>query len=504
MRGRATDRASPSRGWWTLFSTGQANRQRRTNGLGSMKERLIVALYMAADLLVLALAGVVSYVLRYHYPTFLSELLGFEPWQPPSLTQAQYLGFWILFAGVTLLTFRNLDLYHTSWDRSYLEESRAVVKGLTFATVLILAFMLLTKAETISRFVVGLTWATSALGLVSWRMLRRWYVLYQLSRGYSYRNVLIVGAGRVGQKLAETLQANSQLGYRLKGFLDDYKQGNGILGTTEDVECVLQRHFIEEVFITIPSEREVVKQVILAARRQGCDVKLVPDFFDGLGAQPQLAYMGELPILDLYRPPIPELGLLLKRSLDIVGALAGLIGGAPLMAAIALAIKLDDGGPIIYKSRRVGRKGRVFNCYKFRTMVPNADELKEQLRALNEREGPFFKLTNDPRLTRVGRVLRKYSLDEWPQFFNVLKGDMSLVGPRPHPLDDFERYELEHYRRLDVKPGMTSLWAVEAQDDPSFERNMELDLYYIEHWSLWLDIKILLKTITTILKGVGR
>jgi exopolysaccharide biosynthesis polyprenyl glycosylphosphotransferase len=471
------------------------------------KGRFWVVLYIVADLFVLALAGVVSYALRYHYPTILLEFLGFEPWRPPGFTQAQYLGFWILFASVTVLTFRNLDLYRTVRDRSYLEEAVAVLKGLTFATVLILAFILLAKAETLSRFVIGLTWATSAVGLVGWRMLRRGYVLHRLSRGYNCKNVLIVGAGQVGQRLAETLQENAHLGYRLKGFLDDYKQENGVLGTTEDVECVLQRCFIEEVFITIPSERELVKRVVLAARRQGCDVKLVPDLFDGLGAQPQLSYVGELPVLDLYRPPIPELGLFLKRLMDIAGALMGLIAGLPLMAAIALAIKLDDGGPVIYKSRRVGRKGRVFNCYKFRTMVPNADELKEKLKHLNERKGLMFKITNDPRLTRVGRVLRKYSLDEWPQFFNVLQGDMSLVGPRPPTLDEVEQYEnykLEYYRRLDVKPGMTSLWAVEAQQDPDFERAVQLDLYYIENWNLWLDLKILLKTIPTILKGVGR
>jgi lipopolysaccharide/colanic/teichoic acid biosynthesis glycosyltransferase len=137
-------------------------------------------------------------------------------------------------------------------------------------------------------------------------------------------------------------------------------------------------------------------------------------------------------------------------------------------------------------------------------MVSDADQLKDKLRYLNEKSGPFFKITNDPRLTRVGKLLRKYNMDEMPQFFNVLEGDMSLVGPRPHPLDDFRQYNIDHYRRLDVKPGITSLWAIEAQDDPSFEHNMELDLYYIENWNSWLDLKILLRTIPTVLKGVGR
>jgi lipopolysaccharide/colanic/teichoic acid biosynthesis glycosyltransferase len=176
----------------------------------------------------------------------------------------------------------------------------------------------------------------------------------------------------------------------------------------------------------------------------------------------------------------------------------------PVLVAVAIVIKIDSPkGPVIYRSKRVGKKGKLFDCYKFRTMSADADNLKDKLRDLNERSGPFFKIKDDPRITKAGKFLRKYSLDEFPQLFNLINGDMSLVGPRPHPLDDFKLYELQDYRRLDVKPGITSLWAVEARNDPSFERNMELDLFYIENWSIWLDVKILLKTIPTVLKGSG-
>jgi lipopolysaccharide/colanic/teichoic acid biosynthesis glycosyltransferase len=174
------------------------------------------------------------------------------------------------------------------------------------------------------------------------------------------------------------------------------------------------------------------------------------------------------------------------------------------MGLIALVIRFDSRGPAVYRSRRVGWKGRKFSCYKFRTMVDNADDLKDGLRHLNEREGPFFKLTHDPRQTRVGRFLRRFSLDELPQLCNVIKGEMSLVGPRPHPLDDFERYQIDHLRRLDVKPGITGLWQVYARRDPSFEKNLAWDLEYIENWSLWLDTKILLKTLPVALSGSGR
>jgi len=159
---------------------------------------------------------------------------------------------------------------------------------------------------------------------------------------------------------------------------------------------------------------------------------------------------------------------------------------------------------MFYRSKRMGRKGRPFVCYKFRTMVADADFLKEGLRHLNERHGPFFKISGDPRITRLGRWLRKYSLDEVPQLWNVLKGDMSLVGPRPHPLDDYRQYHLEHLRRLDVEPGLTGLWQVTARQDPSFETNMALDLRYIETWNVWLDLKILWRTVGAVLEGEGQ
>jgi lipopolysaccharide/colanic/teichoic acid biosynthesis glycosyltransferase len=175
----------------------------------------------------------------------------------------------------------------------------------------------------------------------------------------------------------------------------------------------------------------------------------------------------------------------------------------PLLLAIALAVKLESSGPVIYASLRAGKKGQKFVCYKFRTMVNGADGLKDSLRHFNERRDPFFKIADDPRVTRLGHFLRKYSLDELPQFWNVLKGDMSLVGPRPHPVDDYARYRSEDHRRLEVKPGITGLWQVIARTNPSFETCMELDLEYMQHWSLFLDFKLLVRTIPAVLAGEG-
>jgi len=231
---------------------------------------------------------------------------------------------------------------------------------------------------------------------------------------------------------------------------------------------------------------------------------VVPDLYDGLGWRAPVQTIGGFPVIELHGQPIPVLGQAVKRAMDLLGAFLGIVVTFPILALAALWIRLDSPGPVFYSALRVGKKGRKFRCYKLRTMVTEAEAQKEQLRGANERNGPFFKMENDPRITRCGRWLRRYSIDELPQLLNVLLGEMSLVGPRPHPLDDFERYGIEHLRRLDVKPGVTGLWQVRARSDPSFETNTVHDLEYIEKWSLRLDLNILLRTISVVFEGGGR
>jgi len=199
-----------------------------------------------------------------------------------------------------------------------------------------------------------------------------------------------------------------------------------------------------------------------------------------------------------------RLGQLVKRAMDVGLSAVGLVLFSPLMFVIAMAVRLESPGHVFYRSLRVGQFGRIFECYKFRTMVAGSDGLKQNLRRLNQRRGPFFKIADDPRITRLGRFLRKYSLDELPQLSNVLMGDMSLVGPRPHPVEDCALYTPKHFRRLGVKPGVTGLWQVLARANPSFETCMKCDLAYIENWSLSLDCRILMKTITAVLAGEGQ
>jgi exopolysaccharide biosynthesis polyprenyl glycosylphosphotransferase len=289
------------------------------------------------------------------------------------------------------------------------------------------------------------------------------------------------------------------------GFLDQNEPiGGDVHGRLDDLASIARTDFVDEIILTAPYQPDLARRVIREARRNQLDVKVVPDLF-GFEPDDPLVFekFGNIPVLTLRAERMPKFGLFLKRVVDTVSAATTLVFAAPLLSIIALVIKLESPGPVLYQAERAGLKGRRFRCYKFRTMDANADKLKELLRATNERQGPFFKMVDDPRVTRAGRFLRRYSLDELPQLWNVVRGEMSLVGPRPHPLDDFERYDLGDLQRLDVPPGLTGLWQVTARRDPSFERGLALDLEYIRTWTLWRDFQILYKTISVVLHGSG-
>ena len=463
----------------------------------------VQAAYVLADVICVCLIAVAVFSLR-----FLPGVpLGVVP--PASEAGwhsivAEYLAFLLLYAALVVLCCQSQDLYRTVRTRTALDESLAVFKAITIATLLLTAFIYLSGIKSVSRLVVSSTGPLTVGMLVAWRLWKRQVIERRAEQGIGVRNVLIVGAGKIGQTLARYLDQNRNLGYVVKGFVDNNHNGEPrLIGKVDDLPKLAQAHFVDEVFITIPSERELVKQVALEARKNRLNVKVVPELYDGLAWNAPLEFVGEIPVRVLHREELLVLGLLVKRTMDVVLSAVTLAVFAPLFVMLGVLIKLDSWGPVFYLAPRVGRKGRTFTCYKFRTMVSDADAIKAKLRQNNERNGPFFKMSNDPRVTWFGRLLRKYSLDEMPQFWNVLKGDMSLVGPRPHPLDDYQEYNLEHLQRLNVKPGITGLWQVTARQDPSFETNLELDLEYIETWSLWLDIKLLLRTLPVAARGTG-
>jgi exopolysaccharide biosynthesis polyprenyl glycosylphosphotransferase len=379
-----------------------------------------------------------------------------------------------------------------------------VAKAVGLATALLVLFTFMTGNKEISRLVVVSAGVVNVLTLSGWRYFKRGLVLRRSAEGIGVSRVLIVGAGRMGRALASWLEENRHLGYLVCGFLDSNPAADPqVLGPITDLRKVVLTQFVDELFVTLPFERELVKEIVLEARELRLGLKLLPDLYDGLGWRAPLHTIGGFPVMDLQWQPIPSVGLAVKRAMDILIAASTLILAAPILLLAAILIKLDSPGPALYVANRVGHKGLKFRCYKLRTMVVGADQEKENLRRANERHGPFFKIENDPRITRLGRWLRKASLDELPQLWNVLRGEMSLVGPRPHPVDDCALYSIEHLRRLDVTPGLTGLWQVTARGNPSFETNLALDLEYIENWSLGLDLKILLKTIPAVLRAEG-
>jgi exopolysaccharide biosynthesis polyprenyl glycosylphosphotransferase len=467
--------------------------------------RWVQVAYAMIDVVCVLVNGAVAFLLRFSPADLRHWLVSGHLVLTTDQPVTRYGGFLLLYVALILLFCQLQDLYRTPRGLPSSKESFAVIKAVSFATLLLTAFIYLSGVKIVSRSVVVTSLLLNVLALAFWRYAKRRIVIHRVERGIGTRNAVIIGAGRVGQALARQLEENKLLGYRFKGFLDGNHSGDSrTLGTIDDLARVARAEFVDDVFITIPSERELVKRIVVEARQNRLGVKVIPELYDGLGWHAPLRHVGEFPVMEIHWRAIPTLGLFAKRVFDVVFSSVALLLCLPLLGVLAAWVKLDSPGPVFYRSRRPGKKGRVFTCYKLRSMVANADDLKQSLRNRNERQGPFFKIENDPRITPSGKFLRKYSLDELPQFWNVLKGDMSLVGPRPHPVDDYLQYDLNHLRRLEVRPGISGLWQVTARRDPSFETSMRLDLEYMDNWGFILDLKILLKTLPAVLHGKGQ
>jgi exopolysaccharide biosynthesis polyprenyl glycosylphosphotransferase len=408
----------------------------------------------------------------------------------------------ISYVSLLLLALKTCGLYGEESNVSPIREVLNVCTAIAVASMIFLIVQISAQPAIRPKFVLAAA-GVNAVALTSWRMGSRSLTRHRLAQGTAVRHALIVGGGQLGRSLAASIEHDRNLNIAVKGYIDDRRgEGEKVLGALADCLTVARAEFIDEIYITLPMLRPGIVELINRARERHITVKVVPALLEGYGAVP-FHFIGTHPAFTLHEEPVRGFAKLLKRLVDIAGASTLLVFTGALMLVIAIAVKLDSNGPVFYCADRVGFKGRRFRFYKFRSMVQNADELKEKLRHLNERKGAFFKITDDPRLTRTGKFLRATSLDELPQIFNVLRGEMSLVGPRPHPVDDYRQYRLEDRRRLDVVPGITGLWQVTARSDPSFERTMQLDLHYIEHWSFWLDLKILAKTLPAVLRKEG-
>lgn len=418
---------------------------------------------------------------------------------------ALYLGW---FAACLIFFARSYGLYGPVQAQSGLHEQRMTVQATMTAGLLLCGGLYLSRADVISRIVVILTIFFTGLLLCTRRAAFRHVVYRRYREGLETRNVMIIGAGRVAHALRNHLESLRHLGFRFKGFvaLTEREAESGdadVIGDVRNCLPLARSLFVDEIFFSVPADKKLVISLVEEARSAGIDVRVVPDLYDGLAWNAPVEYIGQFPTIPLHRREFPIGAFLLKRALDITVSGIGLLLISPLLLVLGTAVRLSSDGPIFYRAQRIGRKGRTFSCFKFRTMVVNADKLKAELAHLNERDGILFKMAKDPRVTKVGAVLRKYSLDELPQLYNVLRGDMSLVGPRPPMAAEVEQYDLAHLRRLDVLPGITGLWQVEARQDPSFDSYISLDTAYVENWSLWLDLKILARTVGVVFSGTG-
>jgi exopolysaccharide biosynthesis polyprenyl glycosylphosphotransferase len=414
------------------------------------------------------------------------------------------------FTMALIVTSRRLNLYSPTRIKSILQEQSYSLQACLTSGLLLTGALYLVHAEDVSRAIVLVMIGLVTVALCLRRLIYRLLLYRNFKRGVGTRNVLIVGTGPEARALRDHMKNLRHLGYTFKGFIDFPGSGpvstavsSDLVGTLDTLFQQARKRFVDEIFFTAPCESSVVQEILAQARAHGVDLRLVPDMYDGLTWNSSIEYVGHFPTIPLHCGQAPEVRLLLKRALDIVFSILALIASSPFLLVTAIAIKLDSPGPVFYLSNRIGKKGRVFRCIKFRTMVSDAEKQRAKLIDRNERDGVLFKITDDPRITRLGRWLRKYSLDELPQFFNVLRGDMSVVGPRPPIGSEVREYKLSYLRRLDVTPGITGLWQVQARQDPSFDSYISLDMTYIENWSIWLDFQIILRTIGVVFAGTG-
>ena len=409
------------------------------------------------------------------------------------------------------LTFYLMELYRYWRGSGFWKETWMIVKAVLFSFFLFGFFVFALKYQFVSRIFL-VSFAFFDLVLV---ILFRWLLregIQSLSRhSEGSRFILIVGLDDNAREMARGIERHKDLGLRIRGFLstrDSYRPleiyGYSVLGEARDLPKLLETEVIDEVIFAVShDDLKEMDSSLLICEERGITTRVILNFFPHVISRTHLEELDGVPLLTFSTTPKNELLLFVRRILDFLGSLILISLFSPFFLLAALLIRLDSPGPALYRQVRCGLNGRRFILYKFRSMYEKAEERKKELVQFNMMNGPVFKMKNDPRVTRVGRFLRKTSLDELPQLINVLQGSMSFVGPRPLPTEEVEKFEGWERRRLSMKPGITGLWQVAGRSHIDFREWIKLDLEYIDNWSLWLDFKILLKTIPAVLSGRG-
>jgi exopolysaccharide biosynthesis polyprenyl glycosylphosphotransferase len=374
-----------------------------------------------------------------------------------------------------------------------------------------LSLLWIFKLPDVSRLLLGVVFPSLAVAAIGIRIAVRKTLVLARDNGRNVRYMLILGAGPRAKDFADLVENHAELGLVVVGHLKADPSDIGavldrpLLGMIDDLEQILHSRIVDEVAICLPfSMEEMIEQVALLCEQEGKVVRIPVAPMGRLLSTGVVESIDGVGVFSMGNGPDRAISLALKRVVDVVGALALMLVLAPVAAVLAIAIKLDSPGPVVFRQERVGLHGRCFNVLKFRSMCSDAEQQLEELREQNEINGHAFKLADDPRITRLGRFLRRSSLDELPQLMNVLRGQMSLVGPRPPLPSEVANYDTWHRRRLSMKPGMTGLWQVRARHSPEFDHWVAQDLEYIDSWSLWLDFKIIAKTVPAVIGGTGR
>ena len=468
----------------------------------SRRSIFISSVYVAIDIVCILLAFYLVLLFRQQTVSFGVSVYGFFSSANP------FKLLFVFWTPVILFFHQTHGLYQTR--RELLEglEILEVVKSVFVSTLVIIVLVYVLRIQDFPRSVMVLNAVVITAFCSIWRVFRKLLVNYLVQRGYNNFNTVIIGAGKVGTLLAEEIKKRPGLGVKIVGFLDDYKTGvcgSGhwpVLGPIDQFADIAQKAFINKAFITIYHNNDAFVRLLEQARAMDVAVRVIPQGYELMAHDPIKYNVGIIPVLAYWDSDV-DYHLWAKRFFDFCLAWVFFLCVSPALLVLVVLIKLDSPGPAVYRSKRYGLCGKVFHMYKFRSMICNADEMLGQLKDKNEVDGPIFKIRKDPRITKLGAFLRKYSLDELPQIVNVIKGDMSLVGPRPLPVEQIEEQDLQQFKRLEVRPGITGLWQIRGRSDLSFARLVKWDVWYINNWSFALDLYILMQTLPVVLKGKG-
>jgi len=461
---------------------------------------------IVVDILLINVAFFLSYEVRYD--------IGF-PYPVPREYDAPffpaYVPYAIILTLLCLVTYWINGLYERRRGRGWIEETYRLTNATMTSIVAIMAVTFFIQPLVYSRGMLVLAGGMIVAALSLARLIQRFTIGWLRRHGIGVDRILIVGMGEVGRAVVRSLMGNPGLGYQIAGYVDD-DPGKGAsklgriqgFGDLDKLSDVISSELIDEVIVTLPwMYHRKIMQIVSDCEYKQVRVRVVPDVFQQRMRKIDVDSLNGIPLIGSGLDRMSPSAALIKRILDLVLVIVALPILVPIFFIIGLLIKLDSPGPILYKHHRVGKDGKPFDMYKFRTMVIGADQMLDQLKELNEADGPLFKIKNDPRQTRLGRFLRRTSIDELPQLINIFRGEMSVVGPRPGTPEEVAQYEPWQRERISVRPGLTGLWQVSGRSNIPFDEMCLLDIFYVENWSLDMDVRIMLQTVPNVLFGNG-